>query len=73
MQAWRRNHCFLKNNIIIVVVVVFVCVQLCEGTRVCQKHWIPVDKDLQAVVSLLGWVLGIELYSSEKAVHSLNC
>lgn len=29
--------------------------------------------DLQAVVSILGWVLEIELYSSGKAIHSLNC
>lgn len=49
-------------------------VHLSVGTPRSQKMVLdPVQLELQAVVSLLMWVLGIQLRSSERAMQSLNC
>lgn len=50
-----------------------ICVHLFVGLYMCmlghrrsQRHWIPLELELLAIVSYAKWVLGIQLGSSEK-------
>ena len=51
---------------------VYANIHVCVGTYRGQRHWIPLEGELQVVVSCLSLVLGTELWSSVRAVHALN-
>jgi hypothetical protein len=50
-----------------------VCVCVCVCTYRGQRHRVPLELELQAVVSCAAWVLGTELGSSGGAARALHC
>ena len=61
---------FIYVYVCVHVHVLCVCVYPCACAQGGERHPIALELEVQAVVSCLMWVLGIELGSSGSTVHS---
>lgn len=48
-------------------------VHMSVGANRDQRCWLSLELEFQATVSHVVWVLGIELRSSGRIVHALDC